>query len=84
MLHVARRRLRAPPWRCVVQRRRLRRRGGHRNAALHFVLPQSKVITTQTKVKSIPPRQTYEFKLEFAPRRINPEYIKEITVVNTR
>lgn len=43
----------------------------------------SKVISFKKKNINVPPRQSYEFEMYFIARRINPDYRKEIKIVNT-
>jgi hypothetical protein len=45
---------------------------------------QSKVVTFRQRQVTIPPRQSADLKLDFVPRKINPDYRKEITFVNTK
>jgi hypothetical protein len=45
---------------------------------------QSKVVTFRQRQITIPPRQSADLKMDFVPRKINPDYRKEITFVNTK
>ena len=46
---------------------------------LRFV---SKVLNCYRNVLTIPPKQTIEVKIDIYPRKVNPDYRKQITVVN--
>lgn len=42
----------------------------------------SKIITCKTEEAVIPPKQLMELKFRLSPRRVNPNYRKQITIVN--
>ena len=50
--------------------------------ALLHVSMASKVLATATPRIVLPPRSSRPLELSFTPRRINPGYRKEVTIVN--